>query len=510
MADILLSTLNAKYIHASFGLRCLMANMGALRGRTEIREFDINQATLEVAEAILEAQPKILGMGVYIWNAVQTENLLRVLKRLRPEMILILGGPEISHETTQQSLYELADYVITGEADLAFAELCHQLESGEHPAEKLLHAPLPSLEDLRLPYDLYLEEDLAHRVVYVEASRGCPFTCEFCLSSADIPVRQFPLPSFLSAMESLLQRGLRSFKFVDRTFNLNPRVSRSILEFFLERMDDSLFLHFEMVPDRLPEALRQLIRQFPPGRLQFEVGIQSFNPEVGERIRRRQNLERLEENFRFLSEETGVHVHADLIAGLPGETLESFAAGFDRLIHLSPHEIQVGILKRLRGTPIIRHDQAYRMVYSPIPPFEILENKDLDFQVVQKLRRFARYWDLIGNSGNFRMTLPLFWLDHPSPFWALWDWSDWLWETTGARHGISLTRLFERVYTYLTTVRGLEAKRIGSSLWKDYQAAGRSDIPPFLREWGEDLKKTEKPKTPRACLPARQARHLAP
>ncbi len=164
-------------------------------------------------------------------------------------------------------------------------------------------------------------------------------------------------------MQCLLDRGVKQFKFVDRTFNLNVNVSKAILEFFLTRYQPGHFFHFEMIPDRLPESLREIIAKFPPGALQFEVGIQTFNEEVAQLISRRQNYEKLADNFHFLRAETGVHIHADLIVGLPGETLESFAAGFDRLIALGPQEIQVGILKRLRGTPIVRHDAEWQMVY---------------------------------------------------------------------------------------------------------------------------------------------------
>jgi hypothetical protein len=321
----------------------------------------------------------------------------------------------VSYETESQEIVRLADHVITGEADLKFAEICRTLlapsriTNSPSPLPRVIPAELPDLATVAMPYDLYDERDLAHRVVYVEASRGCPFTCEFCLSSLEIPVRQFPLEPFLAAMHRLLDRGLRSFKFVDRTFNLHLPTSRAILEFFLTRHTPGLFVHFEMIPDRLPEGLREIIAQFPPGALQFEVGIQSFNDHVCELISRRQNLARLEDNFRFLREHTGVHIHADLIIGLPGETVESFAAGFDRLIALGPQEIQVGILKRLRGTPIIRHDAEWQMLYNPHPPYEILSNKLINFATMQKLRRFARYWDLVGNSGNFVATAPLLW-----------------------------------------------------------------------------------------------------
>jgi radical SAM superfamily enzyme YgiQ (UPF0313 family) len=400
MPEIILATLNARYIHASFGLRCLRANLGELRANSELAEFTTSQSPLEIAEELLAQQPRILGLGVYIWNVTLTTELVALLKRLQPELTIVLGGPEVSYECEQQEIVRLADHVITGEADLTFPEVCRQILSGHPPDAKTIPASPPDVARLMLPYDEYTDGDIAHRIVYVEASRGCPFECEFCLSSLDIPVRAFPLDAFLAAMDRLFARGVRHFKFVDRTFNLHIETGRKILEFFLARMEPGLFLHFEMIPDRLPAGLRELIMRFPPGMLQFEVGVQTFNPEVATAIHRRQDLGRLEENFRFLREQTGVHVHADLIAGLPGETLDGFAAGFDRLVGLRPQEIQVGVLKRLRGTPIGRHDAECGMVYSPLPPYELLQNRLIDFATMQRLGRFARYWDLVGNSGR--------------------------------------------------------------------------------------------------------------
>src|SRR3954454_14847642 len=376
--------------------------MGELRAQTALREFDINQRPIDIAECILALNPAIVGLGVYIWNVAPTTELISILRSARPELTIVIGGPEVSFECDRQEIVRMSDYVITGEADLAFAQLCRQLVAGETPPLKIIAAPLPTFEMLALPYELYDERDLAHRVIYVEASRGCPFTCEFCLSSLEVPVRAVALEPFLQEMQRLLERGVRQFKFVDRTFNLNLRTSSAILQFFLQRWQPDLFVHFEMVPDRLPEALRTLIAQFPPGALQFEVGIQTFNPEVETLISRRQNQDRLAGNIRWLRQHTGVHIHADLIAGLPGEDMESFGRGFDRLIELGPQEIQVGILKRLRGTPIVRHDSEWQMVYNPHPPYEILHNKTIEFATLQRVRRFARYWDLVGNSGNFR------------------------------------------------------------------------------------------------------------
>ncbi len=334
MAEIVLSTLNAKYMHAAFGLRYLLANLGPLRPRAAIVEFDIHQRAVDIVEQLLARNPRIIGLGIYIWNAAPAAEVVATLKRLRPDILVILGGPEVSYEVEEQPIAQLADYVITGEADLRFAEVCGRLLAGERPGGKVISAEPPDFSRLVLPYDDYDAEDVAHRIIYVEASRGCPFTCEFCLSSLDIPVRQAPLSVLLEHLGRLLERGVRQFKFVDRTFNLDIAASREILEFLLERYQPGRFFHFEMIPDRLPGPLREVIAEFPPGALQIEVGIQTFNEEVGARIGRRQNYQRLEENLRFLRRHTGVHVHADLIAGLPGETLESFSAGFDRLARL--------------------------------------------------------------------------------------------------------------------------------------------------------------------------------
>ncbi len=513
MADIVLTTLNARWQHAAFGLRSLLANMGDLRERTTLLEFGINQHTVEILDALLTEQPRIIGLGVYIWNVEQCTRLAAELKRVRPDVLLILGGPEVSYESESQEIVRLADYTITGEGDLTLLQVCRQLLDGERPVEKIIPAKLPRYDRLQLPYDLYTDEDIAHRVIYVEASRGCPFTCEFCLSALDIPVRQAPLEEFLAAMQSLLDRGTRQFKFVDRTFNLNPRISIAILQFFLERYRPGLFLHFEMIPDRLPESLREWIVRFPPGVLQFEVGVQTLDPEVCERISRRQDNDKLAENLRFLREETGVHVHADLIVGLPGESIESFAAGFDRLVAMGPQEIQVGMLKRLRGTPIIRHDDEWQMVYSPHPPYEILQNRLIDFPTMQRLRRFARCWDLVGNSGNFVESAPLLWSGDSrfdSPFAAMVELSERLYQRIGRGHGIALGDLAAFLFEHLTAVCGHDARELAPVMWRDYRRGGRRDRPKFLRRFDLDgaPEAGSQQNTNSVALPSRQSRHV--
>lgn len=508
MPDILLTTLTAKYIHAGFGLRYLLSNMGGLRERSVMREFDINQKPLEIAEKILSENPVIVGFGVYIWNVTETQEVVSVLRRIAPEIKIVLGGPEVSYETETHPLLPYADYIIKGEADLAFGILCGKLLAGQGPEEKIIDAGFVDVARLILPYALYTDEDIAHRIVYVEASRGCPFTCEFCLSSLDIPVRQFVLESFLGEMQMLYDRGLQHFKFVDRTFNLHLPTAQRILGFFLERLRPGLFVHFEMVPDRLPEELRMVIAQFPAGVLQFEVGIQSFNPEVAALISRRQNYAKLADNLRWLRGNTGVHIHADLICGLPGETLESFGKGFDELVALDPQEIQIGILKRLRGTPIIRHDQEWEMVYGEQPPYEILRNKLLGFDTMQRMRRFAKYWDMIGNSGNFSRTRKLLWQESPSPFVEFLALSDWLWSKLQRTDSIALMRLIELLFEYLRDRSKLPPAQIAQSLYADYAKPGRNEAPDFLKEFIPTIPRSKSRTKKSGPTVKRQARHM--
>jgi radical SAM superfamily enzyme YgiQ (UPF0313 family) len=229
---IILSTLNAKYIHASLGLRYLLANMARhggddLRARTVMREFTIARPTTEIVETLLaelgdapDRGTQIIGFGVYIWNVSATTEVIRQLKLARPDLKIVLGGPEVSHEWADQEIVRLADYLITGWGDVSFPKLCRALLHGPKPLMKVISGEQAGLEEINLPYAEYSASDLAHRLLYVEASRGCPFKCEFCLSALDKTAWAFELEQFLAALEGLYQRGARNFKFVDRTFNL--------------------------------------------------------------------------------------------------------------------------------------------------------------------------------------------------------------------------------------------------------------------------------------------------
>ena len=514
---IILSTLNAKYIHASLGLRYLLANMARhggseLRAQTVLREFTIARPVPEIVDALLAelgeavaGTTQIIGFGVYIWNVGPTTEVVRRLKQARPALKIIVGGPEVSHEWADQEIVGLADHLITGWGDVSLPKLCRALLHGPQPLMKVIPGEQPILSEITLPYAEFSADDLAHRLLYVEASRGCPFKCEFCLSSLDKTAWAFEPGRFLAALDTLYRRGARNFKFVDRTFNLKIDSSLTILQFFIDRLTPELFLHFEVIPDHLPERLKAMIARFPPGVLQLEIGIQTFNPDVQHAISRRQDNARTCANLAWLVNHSHAHLHTDLIFGLPGETLASFAAGFDRLYALRPHEIQLGVLKRLRGTPIARHSAAHGMVYDARPPYTVQQTAVVDASTMQRFTRFARYWDLLANAGRFASSLPIL-LASRSPFAAFLAFSDWLWQGTGLTSRLTPEKLLDSLFDYLTTVVGHDREMVRQALLADYLASGARANPACLHGL---LKDREKPVRRAArALAHRQDRHV--
>ena len=438
--DILLATINAKWIHPSLALRLLKANLGLLEERCRIIEFALRQPLREKTAPILAAGPRILGLSVSIWNHAATLELLQALRQEyggRPLPIIVLGGPEVSCLPPDAAIFQYADYCIRGEGEIAFGNLCaHILNTGGGTEKQIDNTPQSGgqgktvfvndwphevdINAIQSGYRLYTEEDVQKKLIYVEASRGCPFHCEFCMSSfspgagetAHNPVREFPLEPFLAQMDELVRRGARTLKFLDRSFNLNIERARRIMEFFLGKIGERelsgrpLTVHFEMVPSRFPPELMETLARFPTGSLRLEIGIQTLDRETAARIGRPIIPDRELETLGRLREQTHAIIHADLIAGLPGEDTASFGRGFDRLwTALSPYrnavsgavEIQPGILKLLPGAPISRHSTQFGMRYNPAPPYELIESAAIPARDMERLKNFARFWELIVN-----------------------------------------------------------------------------------------------------------------
>lgn len=479
MIEIVLTTFNARYTHTAIGLRYLFANLKELQPRAKILEFVINSAVSDAVESILAQNPKIVGIGAYIWNALEVHELITILKKVAPHITIVLGGPEASYLPHRVD-FSKADFIIQGEGDVAFYELCEQILKGNLPHERLIKAPMVDMNEIVLPYAYYSDQDIKHRYCYVEASRGCPFTCEFCLSSIDKKVRDIHIERFLGELELLWQRGVRNFKFIDRTFNLSIGNANQLLDFFLSKKEP-YFVHFEVVPDHFPKELKERIIQFAPASLQLEVGIQTLDPIIAKNIHRRLNIPKIEENLAFLQNETKAHLHVDLIIGLPGESIEGFGANLDMLYSLTQCEIQIGILKKLSGTTLSRHDELFGMVYSDKPPYDILKNDLISFEQMQKMKRFARFWDLVYNSGNFKKSAPLLWSEG-SVYQGFYAFSEWIYSQTESTWQISLERLSELIFRYLTFVLSYEEKSIKAILIEDIMGERGRKLPSFLRD----------------------------
>ena len=488
--DILLVTINAKWIHPSLALRLLKANLGVLEDRCEILEFNLRQSLAEMTEPIMSAlagytaSPKILGISVSIWNHIATLELLSGLEKIWSEKnlqrpIIVLGGPEVSFLPESAEIFRYADYVIRGEGEIVFRELCERIISGGQQPSKtsvqFINAKNADVSKIKTAYHLYTDEDITRKLIYVEASRGCIFGCEYCLSAVKdggAQVREFPLEQFFAEMDILICRGVKTFKFLDRTFNVNVKRAIKIMEFFLAKIKkresrhldarhpdarhpDALTVHFEMAASFFPQSLRKTLSQFPPGSLRLEAGIQTLNPKVSALINRHSNPEKELENISFLRENTNAIIHADLIAGLPGEDLVSFGKGFDKLwqaltageLTLNAKqrprlEIQLGILKQLPGAPISRHNETFAMLYSPLPPYEVMETSVLSAENLQRIKNFARFWELIVNRNDPSFGIQDFFLKNSSSvFEKFMTLSDYLFACFGRNWGIDKNEL---------------------------------------------------------------------
>jgi len=483
--EILLVGINARYTHTSLGLRYLYANLQELQEKAHILEFVINENAQTLAEKILQFKPKIVAIGVYIWNVEDVVALIEVIKKVSLDTTIILGGPEVSHKPFRANISD-ADIIIQGEAEITFYETCKKILDNQKIDEKIIRAKPVKLKEITLPYDYYTQHDISYRYIYVEASRGCPFECEFCLSSLDEKIRTFNIDNLLESFEMLWQKGARNFKFIDRTFNMNIRLANKIIDFFLAKKQEQFSLHFEVIPDSFPEALKERIQQFEPHTLQFEIGIQTLNPEILYNIQRVMDLNKVEKNLYFLENETNAHLHVDLIVGLPGESLDSFANNLNTLKSMTNSEIQIGILKKLSGTTLYRHDNVYNMVYSDKPPYDILKNQHLDFNTIQDMKRFARFWDLTYNSGNFYNTIDYL-FKNSTTFDGFYNFSKWIYTQTESTWKISLNRLSELLFNYITQELKFKESEIADSLIKDIARVNGRSIPKIIEQYATHI-----------------------
>lgn len=410
----ILSTLHSKFIHNSLALPCLAAYCGEDCGEFLIREFTVHEPRESILSQILAEDPDVVAFSVYLWNRRETLDLVDALCVARPELRIILGGPEVSFEGEEIfTRHPGITALIRGEGEEPLRALLSAWQQEQEPGEvtrTVLRVgeelntgpdspPLKELDRVPSPFRSGLV-DMARGFVYYETSRGCPFHCSFCLSARDNLIRSYSMERIKSDLLLLMQKGVAKIKLVDRTFNFDASRAREIFSFILEH-NRSTHFHFEIAGHLLDEATLELLEKVPEEMFQFEIGVQSTLESTLDAIGRKVNMKKLEENIRSLRKSNRIHMHLDLVAGLPGDNYNSFLKSIDRVATLAPHHLQIEPVKLLPGSPLRDQAEELKIRFDPNPPYTILGSPELSYAELQQLQEISRLLDLTYNSGHF-------------------------------------------------------------------------------------------------------------
>ena len=417
--NVVLSTLNSKFIHSSLALRYLKAYGEAHGQAYDIVEYTINMPVLHILSDITEHDIDVLGFACYIWNIEMTLHVVDMVKAVRPDIKIVLGGPEVSF--TADELLERCpniDYIVQGEGEEAFHALVTALQLGNDGLNPVIPGVrgrrdgsiLGSLEAVEVsdlstipfPYTEEDMEDLEHKIIYYESSRGCPFSCQYCLSGNKNTVRFFPQERTLEELQWFIDHGVKQVKFVDRTFNCAPHHHRPLME-FMRDSDTDMNFHLEMEPELMTEWETNILCETPPGRIQIEVGVQSTHKKTLDAINRYNDWPYIQKSIRPIIQAGRTHVHMDLIVGLPHEDFNRFGQSFNDLFSLQPHALQIGFLKLLKGSGV-RRMREYKYVADPLAPYEVLSTHVLPYDDVRFLKYFEDVFERFYNSERFRTT----------------------------------------------------------------------------------------------------------
>ena len=525
---VLLVSVNAKYIHscpAIYSLKLFAENYAAANHIAfppmQIREYTINQPEDYVYYDILRINPQVTAFACYLWNIEYIRDLAADLKAARPKMKIILGGPEVSYGISPLGPDpELADTIICGEGERAFTAwlmenaVMQDSQAGHSPeipeewqvtrdGKNLMTMPLRDLSELP-----FLYEDLKpfeNKMIYYESSRGCPFSCAYCLSAGDKknhlpPVRELSLPRVLKELQYLVDHQVPQIKFVDRTFNCHPSRTASILKWILSLPDEApTNFHFEIEADILGEELIELLQQAPPGRIQLEIGIQSTYGPALEAVDRRGKTDRLFEHVRRLREGGNLNLHTDLIAGLPKESLYRFKQSFDDVYRLKAHQLQLGFLKLLKGSPMEKLIHTYGYRFSEHPPYEILSNDFISPSEIYELKRVEDAVEKFWNSGPFVRTLEVLEEEWNSPYALFDDLADELERAGGLFIPIGMFELYSVLGNLIKRKNPQNPKAL-DALLLDYFSYSSSDrLPECVRDLADEKTLFDGPKEKRAC-----------
>lgn len=412
----LLGAINAKYIHTSLAVRCLYR---AVKDDfdAEMCEYTINDSLLHISSSIYRKKPDVISLSCYIWNYNTVRALCDSIKKASPRTYIVLGGPEVSYNPVRVLEECQADAVVMGEGEITIRELFSALDGGDTLDNVLGVAyrdgdsvrvnasrpPADKLDDLPFVYEDDGEE-YCSRVLYYESSRGCPFSCTYCLSGEKGKVRYLSLDRVKKDLSWFISRKVPLVKFVDRTFNADRKRAREIFKFIIENSGETCF-HMELAGDLLDDETIELLASAPAGLMQFEIGVQTTNERTMEAINRKIRQKPLFDNIRRLMANGNIHIHLDLIAGLPYEDIESFARSFNEVMELKPHVLQLGFLKLLDGSAIRRDEGKYNYRYTSNAPYEVISNDFVTYDDILLLHDIEEVFERYYNSGDFGKTV---------------------------------------------------------------------------------------------------------
>lgn len=497
---VLLTTLNSKHVHTSLALRYLYSYCKASFPQLTLREFTINQDPDYVLGEIYQGNYHIACFSCYIWNIQATLKLITNLKKVKPDLIIVLGGPEVSFDPLEiLKANPAVDYIIQGEGEITFKELLTYLLRGEGQKEEIaglayregreikITAARPLINPLdQIPYPYEGElENIKDKIIYYESSRGCPFGCSYCLSSTLKGVRYFSLERVKKDLQYFLEAQVKQVKFVDRTFNAKKSHYLEIMRFLQEHDNGYTNFHFEITADLLDQETLDFLAQVREGLFQFEIGVQTTNPEALKAVRRPVNFDKLKEAVKKLAGFKNIHLHLDLIAGLPHEDYVSFKKSFNDVYALKPHHLQLGFLKLLKGSPIREEAQVHGYIYKEEPPYEVLANNYLSYQELLRLKRMEELLERYYNTGHFLYALEYLMANfYPEPAQFYEDLSCF-WEKQGLHHAAhSTTELYALLLKFYEQKNFPNQEVFAEVLKLDYLCQGKKTLPPFFPQWG--------------------------
>lgn len=493
--------INAKFSHTNIAIRYLNNELKDMVD-SSFEEFTINEPLEKIVYELHKKDADVLMFSTYIWNVDQIRKVITSLKKIKPSYTIVLGGPEVSFEKESFLRANPAcDYIIYGEGERAMKEfiLYKQGELSIDEVHNLAYindnryikteeAPLIDMKDLRFPYED--EEALEHRTLYYEAQRGCPYRCSFCLSSAIKGLRYKPIDLVKMDLDRLIAMKPSIVKFIDRTFNSNEDFAINIIEHILENNKTNTKFHFEITLDRMSDRFYETLKKLPKDMVQFEIGLQSINPQTLKAIQRHNDLERIKEHSQMIKELGTIHQHIDLIAGLPYEGFESFKESFNYLYDFKIEKIQLGFLKMLKGSLVRSQEEVFGYKYTDYAPYEVLKNEFLSTDEIIELKKIDYVVDKIYNEGSFKRTLEILERVYTSPFAMFEDLANFIDENFGVDKTIKKENLYRLVYEFIKA-KNILSDGLVKALSLDYAVNVKSQAPldfmPFTKLRGDKL-----------------------